>query len=172
LEKLRLVSILSPLGKVNYRGSYHTGLMTWPDIDIHVEGQITDDQFFQVVQSLFKKRTQVKSLHVADYRLGENPNYPMGLYLGMKCIGEQFKEWKIDVWFVADDSEHTFDEWLIKNLTPEKKQQILEIKNVVADHPKYRKEILSVDIYKAVIEHAVSNLEEFKSYLHTVGKSL
>jgi hypothetical protein len=146
--------------------------MTWPDIDIHVEGQITDEQFFLVVQSLFKERTHVKSLHIADYRLGQNPNYPHGLYLGMKCFGEQFKEWKIDVWFVADDSEQTFDEWLTKNLTTEKKLQILEIKNAIAYHPKYRKEVLSVDIYKAVLENEVTNLEEFKSYLHTVGKSL
>ena len=50
-------------------------------------------------------------------------------------------------------------------LTPETRYQILSIKSQIWNHPKYRNTMTSQDIYDAVLEHHVTNLDEFWSYI-------
>ena len=47
------------------------------------------------------------------------------------------------------------------NLTDDRRRAILGIKHVVAHNPQYRTEISSVDIYEAVLERGVTDLEVF-----------
>ncbi|MCL4417194.1 MAG: hypothetical protein M1365_10940, partial [Actinobacteria bacterium] len=54
----------------------------------------------------------------------------------------------------------------------EKRLIILQIKEALIKNKKYKIEIFSIDVYKAVLEKGVKNLEEFKEYLKSVGKNL
>jgi hypothetical protein len=116
-------------------------------------------------------------LTLIDNNNQEQAFLPKGLYFGIKYYGNFPPEekmsskskyiWKIDLWFVGKEDRRGFikTQELQKALTEEKIKIILEIKNALWDHPLYRKEIKSMDIYGAVLEKGVKNLEEFKKYL-------
>ena len=65
-----------------------------------------------------------------------------------------------------------YNEWIKDKLNDKNKQIILGLKSQIMDNPKYRKEIFAVDVYKAVAESGVTNLEGFREYLASQGKSL
>lgn len=173
LEKLDLMNILSDYGTPKIVGSLATGLMTWKDIDIELTNGIDEDKYWSVVKKLFHT-PGYKHLSVIDFRNSTDPNSPKGLYA---CISKFHlygkKNWKIDIWFLEPNSRDVdFHEWLTKNLKLEHRLPILEIKDQIADHPKYRKEIFSTDIYKAVIEDGAKNIEDFKKYLSKTGRMI
>lgn len=173
LREIDLLNILSIYGKPEIIGSLATGLMTWKDIDIEVIGGINEEKYWEVVRKLFHT-PQYKKLFVANFTNSVNPNTPKGLYISIEGYGKTEERWKIDVWFLPPrkpDGEN-YNEWIKNKITDENRLIILSIKNKVAINPKYGKEIFSIDIYKAVIENGVQNLDDFKKYLQTKGKQL
>ena len=172
LKRTGLIEFLSQFGTVRINGSLASGLMVWPDIDLEVVSEtISEDNFWKAVRFLFS--IEKHNTFIQDFRESTNPNTPKGLYIGKK-INEGKNIWKIDIWFITprQDGELNYNDWIKDKLTEENKKIILEIKNQIYDDPKYRKEIFSIDIYKAVIENGVKNLEEFKIYLQNQGRSL
>jgi hypothetical protein len=173
LEKLDLMNILSSYGTPKIMGSLATGLMTWKDIDIELTNGIDEDKYWDVVKKLFHT-PGYKHLNIIDFRNSTNPNSPKGLYA---CISKFHlygnDNWKIDIWFLEPNSrDFDFNDWLTKNLKPEHRLSILEIKTQIAMHPKYRKEIFSTDIYKAVIEDNAKDINDFKRYLAKTNRVL
>jgi hypothetical protein len=63
-------------------------------------------------------------------------------------------------------------EWLKAHMTDANRQIILMLKEAAIQGGKYKTHIFSSDIYKAVMEHEVKNLSQFKHYLKGIGKSL
>ncbi len=172
LEELKIIEILSKFGKPKIVGSFETGLMVWRDIDIELEKEIDEKEYWETVNTLFYS-PKLKYLTLIDFRKSINPNTPKGLYIGIKYWFEN-KEWKIDVWFMpprSKDSEN-LNEWIKDKLNDENRKTILQIKNQVYKNPEYRKEFFAVDIYKAVIEKRVKDLEGFKQYLKQTKRSL
>lgn len=173
LNKLQIINILSEFGKPKIVGSFYTGLMTWRDIDIELEQEINDELYWKTVNKLFYDQSGLKYLTLINFKNSKNPNTPKGLYIGIKFWLND-KEWKVDVWFMpprSKDSEN-MNEWVKNRLTDENKKIILRIKSQIHDNNKYRKEIFSTDVYRAVIENSVNDLESFKEYLKKQGKSL
>lgn len=173
LSELNILSILSSYGEPKIVGSLATGLMTWNDIDIELTNGINEDKYWKIVKQLFHT-PKYKRLNIIDFRNSVNPNTPKGLHI---CISDYLfhddKPWKIDIWFLEPrQTEENFHAWLQENLKPEHKLPILEIKQQVSSHPKYKYEVFSVDIYKAVIEDNAKNLEDFKKYLAKTNRTL
>ena len=147
--------------------------MTWRDIDLEVvvtklnKGQIT--KIIDHLLNLSKCRIDFTFI---DNTNSHKPSMPTGFYLGIKYEVERDKTWKIDIWIIVSHANGYLNTIKLKNqLTEQTKLSILDIKNQVADHPKYKaKEIQSVDIYDAVLNHGVHNLEEFKTYLQKIRK--
>jgi len=52
-------------------------------------------------------------------------------------------------------------------MTEKARLDILVIKEAVHTHPEYRKTLLSVHIYEAVLEHGVSGIEVFRDWWRT-----
>lgn len=182
LEKLNLVEILSKYGKPTLVGSVTLGLMTWKDIDIEV---ITDnpnkEDIANIASTLINLPNYRIDLTVINNEDKHNPHTPKGIYLGIKYfddipIQEQFgaseKVWKIDIWFLTKENAQGAikTKEIEEKLTDEKRKIILEIKEALATNPKYRKTIFSMDIYNAVLDNEVKNLEEFKGYLSKSGR--
>ena len=174
LAKLNLLNILSIYGKPEIVGSLSTGLMTWRDIDIELVGEIDEDKYWKVVKEIFHT-PEYKRTIVIDFRKSNNPNTPKGLHI---CITDyDFKNdgnlWKVDIWFLdRKPGEPNFNDWIKDKITPANKIVLLSLKKEVKMSPTYGKEIFSVDIYKAVIENGVRDLEGFKKYLSNQGRSL
>lgn len=180
LEHLQLISTLKKYGEPKIIGSLDLGLMTWKDIDIEVVTQKLDKESLgEIAQYLISKMGTRIDLGIIDNTRKGNNGLPDGFYLGIKFYSkyEYHKEkefWKIDLWFVEKQNAQgrIKTEQIKEKLTPEKTAIILEIKNEVAQNPKYRKEIFSMDIYNAVLGEQVKDLEGFKIYLKNFGKSL
>lgn len=175
IEKLELRKTLNKVGVMSVVGSVELGLMTWRDIDIEVfVEQASRDSISEVVKNLLNKAVNRIDFTFID----NNNNYlqamPEGLYLGIKYKVEKDIAWKIDIWFVSGKHSEGFNHLteLKSKLTDEFKIIVLDIKSQIADNPKYKKEIMSVDIYDAVLNQNVKNLEEFKIYLKDRSKSL
>lgn len=162
LEKLDLLNILSIYGEPQIVGSLATGLMTWRDIDL------------EVVKEIFHT-PDYKRTFVIDFRNSVNPNTPKGLHI---CITDyDFKKdgnlWKIDIWFIdRKEDEETYTDSLKDKITEENRPIMLSLKTEVRKYPRYGKDIYSVDVYKAVIEHGAKNIEDFKNYLRLTNRSL
>lgn len=172
LEDLKIIEILSKFGNPKIVGSFETGLMTWRDIDIELEKEIKDEQYWEVVDKLFYEPS-LKYLTLINFKNSKNPITPKGLYIGIKYWLND-KEWKIDVWFIPPrpkDSEN-MNEWIKDKLNDKNRRIILDVKNQIHSNPKYRRSIFSTDIYKAVIEKGIRDLDGFESYLKETNRSL
>lgn len=173
LDALGVMDCIARFGKSEIVGSLALDLMTWPDIDIELVNEINEANYWKTVQHIFLK-SDLKGIFIMDYRSSVNPNTPKGLYIGIQYYGKQKDPWKIDIWFMPprEPNAENLNEWLKNSLKEEHKLPILEIKSKISSHPKYRKEVFSIDIYKAVIDRGVRDLEEFKKYLQETKRGL
>lgn len=173
IDQLDLINFLSNYGEVNIVGSLAMGLMTWRDIDIDVISKnVSIDSFIKIVYFILKNN-KTKTITIQDNTNGKiRPNNPNGMYLGFKYQDKNL--WKCDIWLRYENNHKAKNdiEWVKNNLTTDKKTIILDIKNKISNDKEYRINVFSTDIYEAVINNGVTNLEEFKSYLNNIGKSL
>jgi len=174
LQTLDLKPLLSKYGEFKIVGSMSYKLMTWRDIDMDVvfDHDPTDTEFWEILQELFKNK-KIRLFMFVDDREIVTRNRPKSMYIGLKYEDDKKEIWKIDIRlinkkYVATDE---IEKLINAKLTPEKKQIILEIKSAVDDNPKYHKDFQSVDIYQAVLENEVRDLQHFQEYLQKIGKS-
>lgn len=187
LERLGLLALLKKYGQVEVIGSAALGLMTWRDIDIEIVcKELKREDLAEVVAELIKKPLRRIDFGVADNRprFGTHSKIPKSLYIGMKYYGDDIPDeqllssnpliWKLDLHFLLKEDARGREKTrqLKQKLTEENKKMILKIKNQIASNPQYRKQIFSMDIYEAVLEYGVKNLEEFRQYLQKSGRKL
>ena len=165
LEKLDLINILSNYGKAKIVGSLLLELMVWPDIDIDLESnkKINIKDYFEIINSIFKKEN-IKKITLIDNRNAFEKNRPQSMYIGIIYELNNIK-WKLDIRYLNPSNAFARNDLkkIKKQLTPEKIQNILEIKTNLYTHPNYGKEFSGYDIYKAVIENNITTTEEFKN---------
>lgn len=185
LEKFDLLDLLTQYGSPEIVGSMELGLMTRRDIDIEIiVSQQNKNIIAQIASTLINKPYGRVNLAVIDNTDKAVSRLPQGTYLGFEYYGDDLKPeerfgrnekvWTIDMWFVV--LEHavsaTNTKELKNKLTDERRISILRLKSILADNPKYRKEITTMDIYNAVLGHDVEDLEGFKKYLEKLGKRI
>lgn len=188
VEDLDLLNILKIAGTPHIVGSATLGLMTWRDIDIEIIVERLDKKIVAEIAKDLILRTIYRidvSFHDNIARFNNtNPHSPQSLYLGLLYFGKDIDPpkmkssnplaWKLDLHFIEEKDARSIakTEEIRSKLTDQKRKSILEIKEVLAQNPKYRKEIFSTDIYEAVLDKGVTNLDEFKILLEKSGKSL
>ena len=163
-----LLQILSKYGKPIMQGSYVLNLMAWRDLDIHLENDEIDIKDFFKLGSEIATKLKPHRMSFRNELVGKTNNLPKGLYWGIYVQLEFPAEWKIDVWAIDSDQTkiHCKElENLKRKISVENKPIILMIKNRYYNHPKYRKDFYSTDIYKAVIEKNIKTIEEFSKWL-------
>jgi hypothetical protein len=175
LESIDLLNYLSGFGKPIIVGSVALGLMTWHDIDIDCEmpGNLKEEDFWEAARYLLTLE-QVRLITLVDNRQSIEKNRPQSMYIGAKYQAVDGAIWKIDIRFVSEQYAiaQKYLESISSKLTKENRKAILEIKNVVALDSRYRIEISSVDIYKAVLDEGIMDLEGFKEELLKSGIEL
>ncbi|MBV9230848.1 MAG: hypothetical protein JOZ18_16180 [Chloroflexi bacterium] len=174
LEDLDVDKVLGAIGTLIQIGSTVLGLMVWPDIDFNVAcpGASPNDVFNTSLPLLTHPRIkQVRYLNQSGaFResLPRNDRYYFALLYQASGI-----EWKIDISFWLSNEprqEAVQTEAILRQLTPETRLAILWIKDAWYQLPSYRTQVLSIDIYEAVLQHGVRTPAEFDAYLVERGK--
>jgi hypothetical protein len=171
LEQTPLLSFLKQLGEPVQTGSSITGLMVYPDIDFTVQNANPNIQVaIDLVPIIFKElgATEVK---IADFQPldNESPVYYLGITFPFNGLS-----WHIDSTItypgpvVSNPPE--IDEW-IKNITPQERNAILELKKKLIDSNRYvgaRSQppftFRSVHLYEGVIKGKARSVKELEEY--------
>ncbi len=163
-----LRDLLAEYGAVHAMGSYALRLMVWRDLDIElVPPDLERTKFFQLGARL-ADRLQPVRMSFRDETLACTEGLPRGLYWGVYLGDERRGAWKIDIWAV--EAEHHQASWraldaLRNRLSQASREAILRIKTDVWSHPEYRRGFSSRDIYEAVLEQGVADVEGFWKHL-------
>jgi hypothetical protein len=174
LDALDLPNMLCGTGEPVIVGSFALGLMVWRDIDIEVHCSALNPEIaFEVARRL----ASVPGVYQMNYRdwTGARtiPELPEGYYWGIRYQLPGAGEWKLDIWLLPAGTTHRtgapFVESLRDTLTPEKRLTILRLKHIWSRLPSYREEVLSTDIYDAVLSCGVRTPEELDDYLRERG---
>ena len=175
LESLNLLHFLSKYGRPKIVGSVALGLMTWRDIDIDLEitGEIREEDFWQTAQYLLAQ-DEITLVTLVDNRDMIEKNRPPSMYIGGKYQADERTIWKLDIRFVSEQHAiaQKYIDHISSELTDDRRRAILSIKHVVAQDPRYRTEISSVDIYDAVLNKGITDLEGFREQLRKSGIEL
>jgi hypothetical protein len=163
-----LQTILNDYGAVHIIGSYALHLMVWRDLDIHiVQPQLDITKFFELggrVADLLNPHR----MHYRDETKAATEGLPNGLYWGVYLGNEREGSWKIDIWVTDSDgfeAVRTHGERIQRRLSDSNRPSILQIKTACWRHPQYRREFSSGDIYEAVLEHGVTDIDGFWKFL-------
>lgn len=175
LDRLQVLPLIGRLGDPVIVGSFALGLMVWRDIDIEIYcRELSPDVIFEALRPL----ASVPGIHKLNFRDWSgpraDPEVPDGYYWGVGYTSPSGADWKLDLWFVVENTTHRMGGELLAStppkLTLEARRAILHLKSLWFEHPSYRKGIYSVDIYDAVLEHGITTPEQFERYLRERGK--
>lgn len=175
LARLDLLAVLSRIGLPVIVGSFALGLMVWRDIDIEVYcDEISAGKVFDTMRPIVGV-PGVYRLTFHDWSGPRaDPSVPSGYYWGVRYEESPIEEWKFDIWLVSQETTRRTGRELVETLpaelTPETRCAILQLKTTWYALPTYRHQVLSVDIYDAVLRHGVRTPDEFDDYLRLRGK--
>ncbi len=161
--------LLAQHGEVYPTGSYALQLMVWRDLDLYlVSPGITVGTFFGLGARI-SELLAAPRMHFRNERVGHTPDLPRdGLYWGIYLGLERGGAWKIDLW-AMDEVEHgrlqAHLDAIEMRLSDEARRRILRIKSAVWMRPGYRRRYSSQDIYQAVLDHDVGDVNAFDAYL-------
>jgi hypothetical protein len=163
-----LHSLLNDYGEVHVIGSYALHLMVWRDLDIHIVQSALDKKKFFELGGRIADLLNPHRMHFRDETIVATEGLPRGLYWGVYLGNERQGAWKIDIW-VTDatgfEATRDFGERIRERLSDSTRSLILRIKSEVWRHPQYRREFSSSDVYSAVLEHHVIDIDGFWEFL-------
>ncbi len=159
-----LLALLARYGTPHVTGSYALQLMAWRDLDLYLEATgLGLAEFFALGGEIASALCPVR-MSFRNERVARTPGLPEGTYWGVYLGDERQGAWKIDLWAVEPEECRRLlrgQEELARRLTPEARRTILGIKAQVWAHPEYRRSFGSQDVYRAVLDHGVSDTEGF-----------
>ena len=175
VEELDLSRLLPPIGHPHRVGSSRLGLMVWRDIDITVVCPDLSVASPSVLSTgaLLSARPDVREVLVRKEsgRFNQYPErYPEGLYLRVTYAPVGRPEWNLDLWFVDEPDRQpdlTHVQSMPARLTPEARDAILAIKQTWVLRAEYGTGVTSNDVYTAVLDHAVTDVDGFAAWLVT-----
>ena len=166
-----LHALLEKYGRVHPTGSYALKLMAWRDLDIYLVAEdLSLSDFFDLGSQLAVLLTPAR-MHFRNERVARTEGLPKGLYWGLYLGDERAGAWKIDIWAVNPGQFTALDEFrekIEKRLTASSRLKILELKAECWMRPGYRRAFSSRDIYDAVLDEGVDDLDAFSAYLQRV----
>src|SRR5438034_380211 len=163
---------IATYGEVHVIGSYALRLMTWRDLDIHVVRDPPDLAAFFELGGAIAALLEPHRMHFRDERRVGTVGLPRGLYWGVYLGDERAGAWKIDVWSTdraGFEDVRLHGERLAARLSEASRQTILKIKSACWRHPEYRRAFSSADIYSAVLDHRVADVESFWRFIGRTG---
>jgi hypothetical protein len=163
-----LQTILNDYGAAHVIGSYALHLMVWRDLDIHIVQPELDKRKFFELGGKIADLLNPQRMHYRDETSAATQGLPRGLYWGVYLGNEREGAWKIDIWMTGPDgfeAVRAHGERIQERLADSNRPLILKIKSACWRHPQYRREFSSGDIYDAVLEHSVTDIDGFWKFL-------
>ena len=163
-----LRAILNDYGEVHPIGSYALHLMVWRDLDIHIVQATFDREKFFELGARIAELLKPHRMHYRDETIAATKGLPRGLYWGVYLGDERNGAWKIDIWITDSEgfeATRAYGERIREQLADSTRASILQIKSVCWRHQQYRREFASGDIYAAVLDHGVVDIDGFWTFL-------
>jgi len=145
-------------------GSYVMRTMTWRDLDFERAEEEPDWERHWALGTRLARLSWVWKLHCTDaYR--QPGGMDQGLYWGLRlCDPAGGSVWKVDLWTARAEEfakgSPNRARWA-GLLTEEMRFHILAIKESICHRPEYRREMLSVHVYEAVLDDGVRTTADF-----------
>lgn len=154
-------------------GSYAMRVMSWRDLDFErmCDSPSWDDHW-ALGRALAETGWVWRASCVDAYRDQLNSG-DSGLYWGIRASNPSGGPmWKLDLWTARPEEFAPGLErralWA-KRMTEEARLDIIEIKEALCHRPDYRKTVLSVHIYEAVLQNQIRGVEAFWDWWHRTG---
>ena len=147
-------------------GSYEMHTMTWRDLDFERYEEPDWQRHWEVGTGLAATGWPWRQVCTDHYRHPWRPE--KGLYWGLRVAPPGGGEtWKLDLWTARPEefapAVRRREAWA-SLMTDETRSYVLAIKEAVCAEPEYRKSMLSVHVYEAVLERGVGGVEEFREW--------
>jgi len=168
LEDHGLLNLLQTYGRVEVHGSYALDLMAWRDLDIYLCARTDRVAPFFELGARIAESLPVHRMHFRNELSETTDGLPEGFYWGIYLRDEPFGAWKIDLWAVEVDELDRLLEYqqgIARQLTPESRRLIIELKSRLYNHPEYRRGFGARQIYEGVLSAGVRDFRSFAAYL-------
>jgi len=171
LAGLDLAGLLAGTGPLLLAGSYVSGLMCWPEIDVMLlagPGFSPADALRLLARIV--ARVPVTALAYYDERGSrcETGQVRDERYHVPMTVDWPSRPWCIDLTLWLHDPHHNVTRWheeLRERITPEQRAAVLRIKDVWHRRPEYPDEVGGLDVYTAVLDAGVRTPAEFAAWL-------
>ena len=155
-------------------GSYALRTMTWRHLDFHRPETVPDwEGHWELGDRLARSPWCWRIECLDNHRMANGqPSLYWGLRLADPAIPELVERegpdvWKIDLLSMSPEDFRAGrarrERWMAV-MTEECRAAVLLIKDAVCRLPEYRRELTSVHIYEAVLEHGIGDLEGFRRW--------
>jgi hypothetical protein len=174
LAALDLAALVADTGPSLVTGSFVSGLMCWPEVDVmvHVGPDFTPRDVMGLLARIVT-RPEVTGLDYRDER-------------GPRCVTSEVRDeryhvtltveladrWQIDLTLWLHDLHRNVTRWheeLRERITAEQRIAVLRIKDYWHRQPAYPHHVGGLDIYTAVLDDGVRTLDEFSAWLAARG---
>jgi hypothetical protein len=175
LADLDLAAAVADVGPMLLAGSYVSGLMCWPDLDVMVfaGAGFSPPDVLRLLQRIVDRPGVVGF----DYRDERGPRSPTGTarderYHVVIELVRADRSWRIDLTLWLNDPHANVTAWheaLRDSVTADQRGAILRIKDVWYRRPSYPDRVGGVQIYTAVLDDGVRTPQEFAAWLVAHG---
>jgi hypothetical protein len=175
LAEPHVAAVLADVGPVHLTGSYVSGLMCWPDLDVmaHVGAAFAPRDVLRLLQRI----VDIPGVVGFDYRDERGPRSPTGTsrderYHVPIALSRNGREWRIDLTLWLNDPHVNLTTWhenLRESVTGEQRLAILRIKDVWHRLPSYPDRVGGMQIYTAVLDDGVRSPQQFAAWLADNG---
>lgn len=166
LYEFGLLKKLEEIGRAHIIGSYRMDMMAWNDLDIDIENDVMSlDKLYELSAFI------TNAFHPVWYEAKEEVNAA-----GKRVWFHGFETnvtgelWNIDLWFFDKPTiseAETYCDRIAQKANQAQKQIIMDIKSELIQRGMYSfEQYKSIDVYKAVLEHGVKNINEFLASSH------
>jgi hypothetical protein len=175
LAELDLATVFADLGPVLLTGSFVSGLMAWPDLDVmvHVGAEFTPSDVLRALRPM----VELPGVVELEYRDERGPRSPTGTtrderYHVAFALSRKDRTWQIDLTLWLNDPHANLTTWhenLRERITAEQRGAVLRIKDIWHRLLCYQDQIGGTQIYAAVLDDGVRTPEQFDAWLVAHG---
>lgn len=171
----KFVGVVESVGPVQLTGSYVSGLMCWPEIDVMVLGGPGFSPSDTL--GLMRRVVDIPGVVGLEYRDERGPRRPTEhvrderYHVGI-AVEHADTSWHVDLSIWLHDVHANLTEWherVRDSITPEERDAMLSIKDVWHRRPEYPDQVGGVDVYEAVLNGGVRTPEEFGDWVAKRG---
>lgn len=167
LTNTGILKTLTKYGRVEATGSYLYNLMTWRDIDLCLTvDKLSAEKAFNIGAELASLEG-IATMYFRNELVLETEGNPKAIFWCLEILFEN-ELWKVDILIASEDVTSEVmkpGRELMEKLSDDHRGVIISLKSELCKDPGYRKDFRSVDIYNAVIDDGVKNLEQWNGWL-------